>query len=650
MEQINLTLPDGKILQVGKGIAALEAVQKIGPKLAKDAIAVKVNGTNKDLSSALDSDAAFEVITFATKEGKDIFWHSTAHVMAEAIMSLFPGTLPTIGPPIDFGFYYDFDKKQPFAQADLEKIEKKMQEIIARDIPFVRKEYAPDEAKKLFTTEKYHNKYKVQLIDEKSEGAEGSKVSVYYQGEWYDLCRGPHVPSTGRLKACKLMKISGAYWKADIKNAQLQRVYGVSFPEKKLLDDYLKMLEEAEKRDHKKIGREMELFMQSELVGKGLPIWLPKGQVIKAEIENYANLIERKAGYLRVATPHLAKKELYLMSGHLPYYAHSMYPEMKLDDGSYYLKAMNCPHHHLIFKHKTRSYRDLPLRLAEYGTCYRDELSGTLAGLLRVRMLSMNDAHIYCTKDQIEEEFEKVLKMVVDYYNVFGLKDFYFRLSLHDPSNKGKYIDEPDNWAFAESVLKNVLRRANVKFEEAKDEAAFYGPKVDVQYRAVTGREETMSTIQLDFAAKTKFQLSYADKDGTDNGEVYVIHRAPLSTHERLMAFLIEHFAGKFPLWLSPAQVRILTIADRFNEFAAKVKGMYEDAGIRVETDFKSETISYKVRMAQLDHVNYILVVGDREVRDGTVNVRTRDNKIVGPVKAEDFLQQLMAEIKEKRL
>ena len=652
MTEITLTLPDGKELKVAKGSSAIEAVEKIGPRLAKDAIAVKLDGEKKDISCKIEHDAKFEVITYSTKEGQDIFWHSTAHVMAEAIMKLFPGTLPTIGPPIDFGFFYDFDKKEPFSQEDLAKIEAEMEKIVKEDRPIVRHEYTKPEAKKLFDgsgKNKYENKYKLQLIDEKGEGAEGSKVSVYYQGDWYDLCGGPHVPSTARIKGFKLTKISGAYWKADVKNQQLQRVYGVSFPEKKMLDEYVKQQEEAEKRDHKKLGREMELFMQSELVGKGLPIWLPNGEIIKEEIEKFAKEVERKAGYVRVRTPNLAKKELYLTSGHLPYYAHSMYPEMKLDDGSYYLKAMNCPHHHLIFKYKTRSYRDLPLRIAEYGTCYRNELSGTLSGLLRVRMLSMNDAHIYCTKEQIEEEFEKVIKMVVDYYKKFGFKDYYFRLSLHDPANKEKYIDEPDMWIFAEDKLHEVLKKLKVKYVEAADEAAFYGPKVDVQYKTVTGREETMSTVQLDFAAKKKFELTYADKDGKENNEVYVIHRAPLSTHERLMAFLIEHFAGKFPLWLAPEQVRILTLADRFNEYAEKVREKYFDAEIRVELDRKSESLNYKVREAQMDHVNYILVIGEKEVQAGTVNVRTRDNEVLGPIDIDEFLVRLKKEIKERK-
>ena len=648
--EITLILPDGKKLEVEKGITCLEAAGKIGSRLAKDAIAVKLDDNAVDLSTKIEQDAKFEVITFSTKEGRDIFWHSTAHTMAEAIMNLFPGTLPTIGPPIDFGFFYDFDKKTPFSQEDLRKIEEEMAKIIREDKPIARKEFSTADAKKLFAGE-HNNPYKVQLIDEKStdDGVGGNKVSVYYQGDWYDLCRGPHVPSTGRIKAFKLTKVSGAFWKADSKNQQLQRIYGVSFPDKKMLDEYVKQQEEAEKRDHKKLGKEMELFMQSEMIGKGLPVWLPKGNIIKEEIENYAKEMERKAGFLRVSTPHLAKKELYLTSGHLPYYAESMYPPMKLDDGTYYLKAMNCPHHHLIYKHKSRSYRDLPLRIAEYGTVYRNELSGALAGLLRVRMLSMNDAHIYCTKEQIEQEFENVVKMNVDYFNVFGFKDYYFRLSLHDAAHKEKYIDEPENWEFAEDVLRKALIKLNAKFIEAKDEAAFYGPKVDIQYKAVTGREETVSTIQLDFAAKTKFQLTYADKDGKENNEVYVIHRAPLSTHERFTAFLIEHFSGKFPLWLSPEQARILTIADRFNDYAGKIRQKYFDEGIRAELDTRSESISYKVREAQLDRVNYILVVGEKEVNDGTVNVRTRDNKILGPVKADKFLSQLKEEIKEKK-
>lgn len=580
---------------------------------------------------------------FETLEEKRNFWHSTSHLLAEAVTSLWPDALPTIGPPIDEGFYYDFDKKEPFTPADLEKIEKKMMEIAEAGEKITHKEVTVGEAKKLFVK----NPYKLELIEEFA--AKGEKISLYYQGRFFDLCEGGHAENMGQIKAIKLLKVAGAYWRGSEKNKMLQRIYGISFPEKEMLDAYLKALEEAEKRDHKRIGKEMELFMQSELVGKGLPIWLPKGETIIREIENLAMRVEKKAGYVRVRTPHLAKKELYLMSGHLPYYQESMYPEMKLEDGSYYLKAMNCPHHHLIYKHKPRSYRDLPLRIAEYGTQYRNELSGTLAGLLRVRMISMNDGHIYCTAEQIESEFEGVMKMTIGYYNLFGLKDYCFRLSLHDPGNREKYIDDQKGWSITEEILRKVLKRLKVKFTEAKGEAAFYGPKVDVQFKTVIGREESLSTIQLDFAASKKFGLAYADKDGKENCEVYVIHRAPLSSHERLVAFLIEHYAGNFPMWLNPVQVEVFAVSEKFSGYAKKVHEALLEKGIRSELDDSNNTLPYKVRRAQLLRVNYAITVGGREEEAGTVTARNREGKLEA-MKLEEFVEMVGREARAPAL
>ncbi|MBS3134059.1 threonine--tRNA ligase [Candidatus Woesearchaeota archaeon] len=412
----------------------------------------------------------------------------------------------------------------------------------------------------------------------------------------------------------------------------------------------MKQQEEAEKRNHIKLGRELGIFMISDLVGKGLPIWLPKGNIIKEEIEKLVKEKEEKAGYIRVTTPHLGKKELYLKSGHLPYYKDSMYPEMEMDDGKYYLKAMNCPHHHLVYKHEIRSYRDLPLRIAEYGVCYRNELSGTLAGLLRVRMLAMNDAHIYCTKEQIENEFKNVIKLVQEYYEIFELRDYWFRLSKWDPKNKEKYINEPENWEYTENILRKVLKELDVKFFEVEDEAAFYGPKVDIQFKAVTGREETMSTIQLDFAAKERFDLTYQDKDGTENKDVFVIHRAPLSTHERFMAFLIEHFAGKFPVWLSPVQIRILSIADRNVRYARDVLKKLSIEGFRVELDDRNESISKKVKDAQLQNIPLTITIGDKEIENKTLAVRTLDGKMKYGMKISEFLKIIRDNLENKNV
>ena len=646
MPTIKVTLPDGSVHEHPRGITAGEIALKIGKRLAEDAVAAKVNGELKDLDSHINEDAALQIITLKNSEGLDCLRHSIAHLLAAAVMEMWPDTKRTIGPPIENGFYYDFEFTHKISEEDLPKIEAKMREILPAWDKFERSEHSSADAKKEF----HDNKFKLELIDEFS--SEGKKLTFYKSGNYVDLCKGGHLPSMKKVKpdAFKLTNIAGAYWRGSEKNTMLTRIYAVAFPTKKELDDYLKQQEEAEKRDHKKIGRELGLFMSHELVGKGLPIWLPKGEIIKREIENFAINTERKAGYQRVSTPMLAKKELFIKSGHLPYYKESMFPEMKLDDGDYVLKAMNCPHHHLIYSHKSRSYRDLPLRISEYGICHRYELSGTLAGLLRVRMLTMNDAHIYCRKEQIEEEFERVIKLVVNHYKVFGLEDYYFRLSLHDPENKEKYIDEPENWKFSENALRDVLKKMNVKFVEAKDEAAFYGPKVDIQYRAVTGREESMSTIQLDFAAKKRFGLKYADKDNTENNEVYVIHRAPLSTHERFMAFLIEHYAGKFPLWLAPVQVRIFTVADRFEPYANKIKDALDEHDVRVEVDARTESIGYKVREAQAEKIPLIVTVGEKEEYSETVAIRTMDNLVKFNVKIEEFVQKVLSNIKEKKI
>ena len=639
---IKIKLPDGSKKEYKKGITAGEIAFDIGKRLGQDALAAKVNGELRDLFVPINEDAQLKILTWKDKEGIEVFRHSTAHLLAHAVIELFPDANPTIGPVVEEGFYYDFDIEHSFTPDDLIKIEKRMYEIVSKDYKVERMELSKPEALKVFN----NNPYKIELIAQFCK--EGQIISAYKQGNFIDLCRGPHIPSTGTIRGVKLTKVAGAYWRGDAKNKQLQRIYGISFPEKKELDAYIKMLEEAEKRDHKKIGKEMDLFMTSELVGKGLPIWLPKGEIIKREIENFAIQTEAKNGYLRVATPHLAKKELYLQSGHLPYYKDTMYPEMQLDDGNYYLKAMNCPHHHIVYLHKARSYRELPLRISEYGDCYRNELSGTLSGLLRVRMLSMNDAHIYCTKGQIETEFENVTRLIVYYYGIFGLRDYYFRLSLHDPNNKEKYIDEPENWEFTENVLRNVLKKLKLNFVEAVGEAAFYGPKIDIQYKTVTGREESISTIQLDFAAKKRFGLKYADKDGKENNEVYVIHRAPLSTHERFMAFLIEHFAGKFPLWLSPVQARILTVADRFDKYAEQIKKKFDEAGLRVEFDSRTESVSYKVRDAQPQRIPLIITIGEKEEKNKTLAVRTLDNKVHFEIKPDDLLKRVVENIKDK--
>ncbi|HLD02942.1 MAG TPA: threonine--tRNA ligase, partial [Candidatus Nanoarchaeia archaeon] len=518
--------------------------------------------------------------------------------------------------------------------------EAEMQKIVKADYKLKRIEKSKKDSEALIKG----NKFKLELLKDLKEG----EVSFYEQGDFIDLCRGGHLESTGKVKAFKLLKIAGAYWRGDAKNPQLTRIYGTAWESDKELRVHLHNLQEAEKRNHVKIGEELKLFTHFELAGKGLPIWLPKGETVKMEVEKLAVETEEKAGYLRVSTPNIAKKELFIKSGHLPYYEESMYPAMVMDDGTYYLKAMNCPLHHLIYLHEQHSYRELPIRLAEFGTCYRNELSGTLTGLLRVRSLRMNDAHIYCRKDQVESEIENVLSMIKDYFKIFNLKDYWFRLSLHDPKNKKKYIDEPENWKLAEDALRKVLKKLGMKFIEKADEAAFYGPKIDIMFKNVFGREETMSTVQLDFAAKKRFELYYIDEKGSKNNEVFVIHRAPLSTHERFMAFLIEHYAGKFPLWLSPEQVRIMTITDRNIKFAEEICKKMKDSNIRVSLDISNETISKKVRDAQLEKVNYMITIGDKEVDNKTLAVRTREGKVSFGIKLDDFISQLKKEIQSR--
>ena len=574
--------------------------------------------------------------------------HTGAHVLAAALIKYLEKEKVevklAIGPPIDNGFYYDFDLgDRRLSEDDFKDIEKIMYQIVNKDLSFERREASIKEAKKISKGQPY----KLELL--KDFAAAGAEEVTYYKiGDFEDLCRGNHVESTGKIGAFKIDKIAGAYWRGDEKNAQLQRVYVLMYETQEELDNYLKMRQEAEKRDHRKLGQEMELFMIDDMVGKGLVMWLPNGTILRNQIEILAIEIEEKAGFQRVVTPHLAKEELFLTSGHLPYYKDSMYPPMVMDDGTYYLKAMNCPHHHLIYRHRPRSYRELPLRLAEYGTVYRNELSGTLAGLLRVRALAMNDAHIYCRKDQIEQEFSAVLDMTMEYFKIFGLNDYWFRLSKWDPKHIDKYVNEPQNWEYSEGIIRKVLETKKVKFIEVDDEAAFYGPKVDIQFKSVVGREETMSTVQLDFVAKTRFKLEYTDETGQANNEVFVIHRAPLSTHERFTAFVIEHFGGNFPAWLAPEQVRILPISDKFMDYAKKVEDDLKSAGIRVSVDSRAESIGKKIRETEKQKVPYSLIVGEKEVEAGTVAVRKRHDGDKGAISVEEFLSQLVEEIRSR--
>ena len=570
--------------------------------------------------------------------------HSLAHLLAAAVMELYPDAKRTIGPAIDNGFYYDFDDLK-ISDSDLPKIEAKMIQILPTWESFEKSELTREEALAQYP----NNPYKAELIEEFSEGGKKT-ISFYRSGVFSDLCKGGHVENMSEIdpKSFKLSHIAGAYWKGDEKNAMLTRIYGLAFDTAKELEEYEKMMEEAKKRDHRKIGQEQELFFIDEMVGKGLIMWLPKGNIIKGEIEKMALRLEEKAGYKRVTTPHIAKEELFLTSGHLPYYKEDMYPPMEMDDGTYYLKAMNCPHHHRIYTHSPKSYRDLPLRISEYGTVYRNERSGALAGLLRVRGLDMNDAHIYCRKDQIKDEFKLVMEMTISYFKLFGLEDYWFRLSKWDPTKTDKYFNDPKSWAYAEGEIRSVLEEMKVKFIEADDEAAFYGPKVDVMFKSVLGREEAMSTIQLDFIAKEKFDLTFTDKDGKENKDVFVIHRAPLSTHERFMAFLIEHYAGAFPLWLSPVQVKILPVAESHREYGEQIEEALREHGIRAELDRTDETLGKKVRNAKIEKVPYWVVIGDNEISSEKMTLESREGEKQSELDMEHLTGALLKEISEK--
>jgi len=568
-------------------------------------------------------------------------------MLAAAVEELYPGVKFGIGPTIEHGFYYDFEFPEGvvISDGDLPKIEKKMKKIIQGSHEFVGRSVTADEAR----AEETEQPYKLELINEFS--ASGERLTMYESGPFIDLCRGGHVDNTKEIPVAglKLDKVAGAYWRGDEKNPMLTRIYGLLFETKEELDTHLHILEEAKKRDHRKIGKEQQLFFVDDLVGKGLILWQPKGTVIRDEIERLATEKETANGYDRVVTPHLAKEDLFLTSGHLPYYREGMYPAMEMDDGTYYLKAMNCPHHHVIYRHEMRSYRDLPIRYAEYGMVYRNELSGTLAGLLRVRGLDMNDAHIYCRKDQIKEEFKRVMHLTMEYFEIFGLDKYWFRLSKWSPEHTDKYIDQPENWQFAEGVLREILTEMQVDFVEADDEAAFYGPKVDVQFKSVIGREETMSTIQLDFLAKERFGLCYTDETGTENREVFVIHRSPLSTHERFMAFLIEHYAGVWPVWLSPVQVAILPVSsDKHRMGAEQLAEEMKALGIRASVDGADETVGKKIRNSTIAKIPYILVVGDKEIQGSDFTVRVRGEEEQETLSKQAFIDRVKQEIQTR--
>ena len=599
---INITFPDGAVREYENGVTALDVAKSISEGLARKIIAANVNGKTWDATRPINEDATLKLLTWNDAEGKSTFWHSTAHLMAEAVENMFPGVKFWVGPPVDNGFYYDMDLgDKKITEEDLKALEKKMNELAKQNNQYIRKETPKAEAIEYFTQK--GDEYKLDLLQNLEDG----NITFYTQGNFTDLCRGPHIPSTGFIKAIKLTNIAGAYWKGDEKNKQLTRLYGISFPSQKELDEYLAMVEEAKKRDHRKLGKELSIYTMDDDVGQGLILWMPNGTVIIEELEKLAKETEDAAGYKRVVTPHIAKESMYLTSGHLPYYADSMYPPMELEGEKYYLKSMNCPHHHKIYAAEPKSYRDLPYRIAEYGTVYRYEQSGELFGLMRVRCLHMNDAHIYCSKEQFADEFRGVNDMYLKYFKIFGIDKYVMRLSLHSKEKLGiKYVNEPELWEETETMVRNVLIESKIPFVEVQDEAAFYGPKIDVQIYSVIGREFTLATNQVDFSQPRSFGLTYTTAE--NNAEIpLIIHRAPLGTHERFIGFLLEHYAGRFPLWLSPVQVKILPISDKFLPYSKEIFTQLKKAGIRVETDERSEKVGKKIRDAELSKTPYML-------------------------------------------
>jgi len=627
-----------------KGTTLLEVAESIGTRLAKDAVAAQLNGKLTDLTDAIDIDADINIITGDSTDGHEVLLHSTAHLMAQAVKELFPEAKVTIGPAIENRFYYDFDIDGTFSEEDLVKIEKKMGELVANDHVVTRMELTHGEAVKLFN--KMNESYKVEIIED-IEGDDN--ISAYTQGDFTDLCRGPHVPQTGKIKYFKLLNTSGAYWRGNENNKMLQRIYGTSFSSKKDLNKYLNFLEEAKKRDHRKLGKELALFTFDEEVGPGLPLWLPNGAVIIDELEALAKETEDKAAYQRVRTPHLTKGSLYEKSGHLDHYQDVMYPSMDVDGIEYYVKPMNCPHHHKIYAARPKSYRDLPVRLSEYGTCYRYEKSGQLFGLMRVRSMQMNDAHIYCTKDQFKDEFLAVCKMYLYYFDIFGIDKYQLRLGLHDAEGLGKkYINEPELWQQTEAEVREALQEGNIDHVEISGEAAFYGPKIDVQVWSAIGKEFTLATNQVDFAIPKRFGLTFTDEGGREQTPL-CIHRAPLSTHERFVGFLIEHFGGDFPLWLAPVQVAVLPVSDKVIDYARNVEATLKEAGIRVQLNGQPDKVGAKIRQAELQRINVMLVVGEKEVQNNQVALRRRFKGDLGTQLLDDVVTELKTEIETRR-
>ncbi|MVO98994.1 threonine--tRNA ligase [Paenibacillus lutrae] len=623
---MKLTFPDGAVKEYAPGTTVEQIAESISSGLRKNAVIGVVNGQQVDLNRPIEGDADLKIVTLDSEEGVEVLRHSTAHLMAQAIKRLYgeKAVKLGIGPVIEDGFYYDIDIENPLTPEDLGKIEKEMSRIVSENLPITRRVVSREEAISIF--EKMEDPLKLELIRDLPED---SVLTIYDQGEFFDLCRGPHLPSTGKIKAFKLLSVAGAYWRGDSKNKMLQRIYGTAFPKKAELDEHLHLLEEAKKRDHRKLGKELKMFTFSKEVGQGLPIWLPAGAKVRRIMERYIVDLEERLGYQHVYTPVLANVELYKTSGHWEHYQEDMFPKMVLDNEELVLRPMNCPHHMMVYKSDMRSYRELPVRIAELGTMHRYEMSGALTGLHRVRAMTLNDAHIFCRPDQIKEEFARVINLIRHVYEDFGINDYRFRLSYRDPKDTEKYFQNDEMWEMSQRMLREVVEEMNLPFYEAEGEAAFYGPKLDVQIRTALKKEETLSTVQLDFLLPERFELEYIGEDGQKHRPV-VIHRGIISTMERMTAFLLENYAGALPTWLMPVQAKVIPVSPSYEAYANDVTEKLLLAGIRAEADNRNEKLGYKIREAQLEKMPYMLVVGENEMNSGSLSVRKRGEGDLG--------------------
>ncbi|MGG0047377.1 threonine--tRNA ligase [Bacillus subtilis] len=641
-DMVKITFPDGAVKEFAKGTTTEDIAASISPGLKKKSLAGKLNGKEIDLRTPINEDGTVEIITEGSEEGLQIMRHSTAHLLAQAIKRIYKDVKFGVGPVIENGFYYDVEMDEAITPEDLPKIEKEMKKIVNSNLPIVRKEVSREEAKARFA--EIGDDLKLELLDAIPEG---ETVSIYEQGEFFDLCRGVHVPSTGKIKEFKLLSLAGAYWRGDSKNQMLQRVYGTAFFKKADLEEHLRMLEEAKERDHRKLGKELKLFANSQKVGQGLPLWLPKGATIRRVIERYIVDKEISLGYEHVYTPVLGSKELYETSGHWDHYQEGMFPPMEMDNETLVLRPMNCPHHMMIYKQDIHSYRELPIRIAELGTMHRYEMSGALSGLQRVRGMTLNDAHIFVRPDQIKDEFIRTVRLIQDVYEDFGLSDYTFRLSYRDPEDTEKYFDDDEMWNKAQSMLKEAMDEIGHDYYEAEGEAAFYGPKLDVQVKTAIGKEETLSTVQLDFLLPERFDLTYIGEDGKQHRPV-VIHRGVVSTMERFVAFLIEEHKGALPTWLAPVQFQVIPVSPAVHlDYAKKVQERLQREGLRVEVDSRDEKIGYKIREAQMQKIPYMLVVGDQEAENGAVNVRKYGEQNSETISLDEFVKKAVAEAKK---